>query len=68
MRDKLVNVAKQQSAGLLAAEVSDADVARYILTEIGNGKKPWMKALAKVAKVGLKLSPLGPLVASEVEA
>lgn len=49
------------------AAVNDAEVARFILTEIGNGKKPWMKALGKVAKAGLKLSPVGPLMASEVE-
>ncbi len=51
-----------------AAAVSDVEVARYILTEIGNGKKQWKQALQKVAKAGLKLSPLGPLVAVEVEA
>lgn len=68
LRDKLAVAAKKQVSALSASQVDDAEIARYILTEIGNEKKPWMKALGKVAKMGIKMSPVGPLVASEMEA
>ena len=51
----------------LAQSSTDADAARFILTELGNGKERWLKALSQIAGEAAKFSPQGPITRAESE-